>query len=117
MKISENLYVGPGIKNPENILNKLNKRRLLKKMYVVAFFEDNEHLEILETRLFLQKSLSRMEFEITALVNDYDTAVRYVRALVEISIKQFGSFNQRKVVSFAKPYLIQDYMDYQEDEE
>ncbi len=114
MEIYKNLFVGDSIKKPEKLIKKLNNGKALKSFYLVGFFKDRENLEIINSRMFLQKYFRSEEFLVTAIVKDEEDALEYIRALCEISFKAFNEFNQRKAVSEISVFEINEKY-YEED--
>ncbi len=111
MIISDNCFVGEDIRNPQKLLNKLNKGIVLKNFCFIAFVNGGNRLEILGSVLFNQKYFKKQNYEIVALVNSQDDAFEYIRVLSELSVRAFGEFDARRTVEKFPASVIKSTME------
>lgn len=98
MEQTNEIFFEEEIKHPKQKLSRLFKGKLLIPHTLIAFVNDGDRLEILSSKLFLQKYYRKQKYEVVGLFKNEDTAFEYVRCLTELSYKQFGDFNQREAV-------------------
>lgn len=98
ISFNQHLFVEEGMKNPEKILEKLNKGKFIKKFYLVALNGKTERLEVLLSYNFLQKYFREQPYDIVALVKSEDSAFEYLRVLSEISVERFESFYGKRAI-------------------
>lgn len=116
MTVSENFYCGRNIKYPDRLIEKLHRKRMLKKFFLVGFPENGDRLEIVSSLMFHQKRFKTSDYEIAALFLSESEAFEYVRCLADLSFKKFSRFNHREAVGAIASNEI-DYIFSGEDEE
>ncbi len=98
MKTHVNLYTGKNIRNSRKLIRSLEKDRFPMGFYIVAFYGEEERLNIFSALLFAQSYYKQADIEIVALVGSKDEAFEYIRGLSEISVERFGEFDARRTI-------------------
>ena len=92
MNLSPNCFVDETIKHPDKVIDKLNKGKLLKGYYLVSYNDALGRLEIISSRMFLQKYFREQTYKVTALLKTQDDAFEYVRCISELSYRKYNEF-------------------------
>lgn len=116
MKLSNNLFVGDGIKKPDRLIEKLNKGKIRKSFFIVVYDSNTQKVEILNSFLFLQKYYQNKALEIFGLFKTNDDALEYIRVLTHLSYLRFDSFDLYKAANTIFENEIRKLY-YKEDEE
>ncbi|MBR6307358.1 MAG: hypothetical protein IKR39_02015 [Lachnospiraceae bacterium] len=98
MKLSPNCFVDEDIKHPDKVIDKLNRGKLIKGYYLVNFNDNTKRLEIISSRMFLQKYFREQEYDVKALLKTQDDAFEYVRCISEISYRKYNEFDALKTI-------------------
>ena len=98
MILMPNCFVDESIKRPDKVIKKLNKGSLIKGYYIVYLNKDTGRLEIISSRMFLQKYFKEREYNVSALLKSKEDAFEYIRCLSEISYGRFNEFDARKII-------------------
>ena len=98
MKLSPNCFVDETIKNPDKVIDKLNRGKLIKGYYLVNYNDTSGRLEIISSRMFLQKYFREQSYDVKALFKTQDDAFEYVRCISEISYRKYNEFNALKTI-------------------
>ena len=98
MILMPNCFVDEKIKHPDKVIKKLNKGSLIKGYYIVSLNNDTGKLEIISSRMFIQKYFKEREYNVSALLKSKDDAFEYIRCLSEISFEKYNEFNAREII-------------------
>lgn len=99
MTFSNNFYVGEKIKNPEELIEKLNRGKVKRPFYLVVFDKESGKMEVLFSFLFLQKYYRSKDYEVCALFKSEDEAFEYIRVIAQLSYERFDDFEPYKVAN------------------
>lgn len=99
IKIHGNIFFGPDIHRPQKHIAKLNKGKMLKKSYLVAFCNDSKRIEIFLSYNFLQKTFREQTYTAVAYFEQEAQAFEYIRLLSDISFRKYGCFDAYKTVN------------------
>lgn len=110
MKLTDNTYIGEKIKKPEKIIKKLNKGNKLLEVFVVVFAPESNRLEVISSKMFLQKTFREIDYCLAALVSDEAEAFEYIRSLTDISYKLFNDINLKRAFEEASLEDLQKTM-------
>ena len=99
MNLSPNCFVDERIKHPDKVIKKLNKGSLIKGYYIVSLNDETGRLEIISSRMFLQKYFKEREYNVSALLKSKEDAFEYIRCISEISYKKYNEFNAREIIN------------------
>ena len=98
MILMPNCFVDEKIKHPDKVVKKLNKGSLIKGYYIVSLNNDTGRLEIISSRMFLQKYFKEREYNVSALLKSQEDAFEYVRCICEISYGKYNEFDARRII-------------------
>lgn len=98
MVLMPNCFVDEKIKHPDKVIKKLNKGSLIKGYYIVSLNDSTGKLEIISSRMFIQKYFKELEVNVSALLKSKEDAFEYIRCLSEISYSKFNEFNPREII-------------------
>jgi len=98
MILLPNCFVDESIKHPDKLVRKLNKGSLIKNYYIVSLNNDTNKLEIISSRMFVQKYFKEREYNVAALLKSKEDAFEYVRCLSQISYEKYDEFDARKIL-------------------
>lgn len=98
MNLSPVCFVDETIKHPDKVIEKLNKGKLLKGYYLVNYNDAYDRLEIVSSRMFLQKYFREQDYNVKALLKTLDDAFEYVRCISEISYSKYNDFCALKTI-------------------
>lgn len=90
MKFYKNLYVGYTIKKPDKIIRKLKKYAKLPNIYVVAYMQENNQLEIYHSLLMQQWYYKEHPPYIIGIAGSQEEAVDLIRQITEDALYQTG---------------------------
>lgn len=108
MELHNNLFLGEGLKNPQKLIEKLNKGHILKNFYIVGFECEKDKPEIINSRMFFQKFFRNMNFFVVAIFISEEEAFEYIRCLCELSQTLFDNLNLRKAVDELSIFEIKE---------
>ena len=97
-----NCFVDESIKHPDKVIKKLNKGSLIKGYYIVSLNKDTGKLEIISSRMFLQKYFKEREYNVSALLKSKEDAFEYIRCLSELSQKVEDVLANQQITSNKK---------------
>lgn len=98
MILMPNCFVDERIKHPDKVIKKLNKGSLIKGYFIVSLNDDTGRLEIISSRMFLQKYFKERPYNVSALLKSREDAFEYIRCLSEIAFNKYGEFNARELI-------------------
>ena len=98
MILMPNCFVDESIKHPDKVIKKLNKGSLIKGYYIVSLNEETGKLEIISSRMFLQKYFKEREYNVSALLKSKEDAFEYIRCISELSYVKFNDFKAREII-------------------
>ena len=98
MILMPNCFVDESIKHPDKVIKKLNKGSLIKGYYIVSLNKDTGKLEIISSRMFLQKYFKEHEYNVSALLKSKEDAFEYIRCLSELSYEKYDDFKASEII-------------------
>lgn len=90
MKFYKNLYVGNTIKKPAKIKRKLKKYAKLPNIYVIAYQQENNQLEIYHSLFMQQWYYKEHPPYIIGIAGSQEEAVDLIRQMTEDALHQTG---------------------------
>lgn len=90
MKFYKNLYVGDTIKKPAKIRRKLKKYAKLPNIYVIAYMQENNQLEIYHSLLMQQWYYKEHPPYIIGIAGSQEEAIDLIRQITENAIHKTG---------------------------
>lgn len=92
MKYYEHLYIGAGItKNKEKILRKLEKNRPILNLYVIVLaHQEQNHLEIFDSTLLVQKIFKKEEQFVVGIADGQEEAFMLVEQITQEVYEKTG---------------------------
>lgn len=99
MKLHKSFVCVKMINNYKRLLRNLKSGKIKLSFYVVAFVNDNESLEIINSYMFLQKYIRMQRYEFVCFTITKYEAFEYIRRLAEVSIRKYGEFNAKRTLA------------------
>lgn len=90
MKFYKNLYVGDTIKKPDRIRRKLKKYAKLPNIYVIAYMQENNQLEIYHSLLLQQWYYKEHPPFIIGIAGSQEEAIDLIRQITEDALRKTG---------------------------
>ena len=83
MKFYRNLYVGDTIKKPDKIKRKLIKYEKLPNIYVIAYMQENNRLEIYHSLMMQQWYYKEHQPYIIGIASSQEEAMEIIQQIAE----------------------------------
>lgn len=90
MKFYKNLYVGDTVKKPDKIKRKLKRYAKLPNIYVIAYMQENNQLEIYHSLLMQQWYYKEHPPYIIGIAGSQEEAVDLIRQIAESALCKTG---------------------------
>lgn len=90
MKFYKNLYVGDTIKKPDKIKRKLKKYAKLPNVYVIAYQQENNQLEIYHSLFMQQWYYKEYPPYIIGIAGSQEEAIDMIRQMTEDALSRTG---------------------------
>ena len=101
MKFYRNLYVGNTIRKPDKIKRKLKKYAKLPNIYVIAYMQENNRLEIYHSLIMQQWYYKEHQPYIIGIATSREEAMEIIQQIAEEAVCKTG---QADLIS----YLFED---------